>query len=166
MSSIRQASPPPPRRAHPGELVSAGAAVLLATIMFVFAWYGLAGIPGRLAPSGTENAWHALTVIRWLMLLTIVAALGTPFVHASQRAYRPESDPSAAVALLGSVTSVLLAFRVLVEPPTPAAVLDQKLGAYLGLLSSVAIAIGAYESFAARRILAAAARRPPRPVRA
>jgi hypothetical protein len=58
---------------------------------------------------------------------------------------------------LGSVTSVLLIYRVLIELPGSGDVVDQKLGAFLGLLCAMGIAFGGYES---RR----EARRSSRPV--
>jgi hypothetical protein len=148
----------PPRRAHPGELVSALAALALLVLMFAFAWYGVDGIPGRTRLSSTEDAWNALAEIRWLMLLTILVAFAAPFVHAIRGSKRPLVDPGALACALGTVTSILLCYRVLIVPPSPAAVLDQKLGAYLGLVSCVTIAVAAGEGFLARRSRAAEAR--------
>jgi hypothetical protein len=119
--------------------------------MFAFAWYGVDGIPGRSEISTTENAWHGLTVLRWLMLLTVFVAIGSLFLHASQRTHGAETDTSMAITVLGTLTAVLLAYRVLIDLPGPAAVVDQKLGAYLGLLSAVAIAIGGYDALLAAR---------------
>jgi putative exporter of polyketide antibiotics len=136
--------------------VSAGAAILLLVFMFAMKWYGVDGIPGRSALYRTVDAWDVLTLLRWLMLLTILAALVAPVVQATGRS---RHDPSAIVAALATATTALLCYRVLIEPPSPAAVLDQKLGAFLGLLSAAAIAIGAYEAFTARRAPGALGRR-------
>jgi hypothetical protein len=47
-------------------------------------------------------------------------------------------------------------YRVLISFPSAHATLDQKLGAYLGLLATVAIALASYDAFRAAR-----ARRAP-----
>jgi hypothetical protein len=131
--------------------VCAGAAVLLLVFIFAFAWFGVDGIPGRSELSSAENAWEAMTYLRWLMLLTSFVAIGSLFLHASQRTHGVETDTSLVITVLGTGTAVALAYRVLIEPPSTASVVDQKLGAYLGLLSAVAIAIGGYDALLAAR---------------
>lgn len=132
-------------------MVSAVAAIVLLVLMFATAWFGVDGIPGRSEVVTTENAWHGMTILRWLMLLTILVSIGSLFLHASQRAHGAETDTSAAIAVLGTIVAVLLAYRVLIDLPSPASVVDQKLGAYLGLLSAIAIAIGGYDALLAAR---------------
>jgi hypothetical protein len=131
--------------------VCAGAAVLLLVFMFAFAWFGVDGIPGRSELATSENAWHGMTYLRWLMLLTCFVAIGSLFLHASQRTHGAETDTSLAITVLGTVTAVALAYRVLIDQPTPPSVVDQKLGAYLGLLSAVALAVGGYDALLAAR---------------
>ena len=129
-------------------MLSAISAVLLLVLMFGFQWYGVDGLPGRSPPSAlstTENAWHGLTVVRWLMLLTIVAAIGAPLLHVTGRALAGRLD-AVAVATLGLVCAVLLIYRVLIDLPSPDQVIDQKLGAFLGILSAIGIAAGGFES--------------------
>jgi hypothetical protein len=141
----------PPRRVRRGELVCAGGALGLLIIMFAFAWFGVDGIPGRSEIATAENAWHGLTLLRWLMLLTIFVAIGSLFLHASQRTHGAETDTSLAITVLGTLTAVALAYRVLIDLPSSPSVVDQKLGAYLGLLCAIAIAIGGYDALLAAR---------------
>jgi hypothetical protein len=131
--------------------VCAGAAVLLLVFMFAFAWFGVDGIPGRSELSSSVNAWHAMSDLRWLMLLTSVVAIGSLFLHASQRTHGAETDTSLVITVLGTVTALALAYRVLIDLPSSSSVVDQKLGAYLGLLSAVAIAVGGYDALLAAR---------------
>ena len=94
--------PPPPSRIHTGELISAASALLLVPIMFALEWYGVVGLP-RARRSGittAENAWRALTMVRWLMLLTIVVALGAVVLHTTQRSHGAKTDTSVVVAVL------------------------------------------------------------------
>ena len=105
----------PPARApriRVGALVSATSALALLVIMFATEWYGVAGVPDpsavRPAVSTAENAWHGLTVTRWVLLATIVAAIGAVVLHASQRQHGNKTDTSLVVAALGGLSSVLL----------------------------------------------------------
>ena len=158
MSEPRESSGPP-RRAQRGELISAAGALVLLVLMFAFEWYGVDGIPGRSQISTAENAWNALTVTRWLMLLTIFVTLGSLIIHATQRDHGAITDTSGLIAILGTLTACVLAYRVLINPPSPATIVDQKLGAYLGVLSAVAIALGGFDM---RATGARAALRRPR----
>lgn len=140
---------PSQHRANPGELISAGSALALLLLMFVLKWYGTDGIPGRLNQShvtGAENAWHGLTVLRWLMLLTILVAIGSLVLHATQSAHGAKTDTSATVTALGTLTAILVCYRVLISLPAPNTVVDQKLGAILGVAAAIGIAVGGYES--------------------
>ncbi|MGI8428317.1 MAG: hypothetical protein ACR2OB_03220 [Solirubrobacteraceae bacterium] len=143
-----------------GELLSAASALVLLALMFGVEWYGIAGesrgsvlAGGR---AGVEDAWHGLTALRWLMLLTIAVAIGSVPLHATQRSHGTQTDTSRAVTTLGVITTALLVYRVMIVLPTPARVVDQKLGALLGLLSAFGIALGGWESMPEQRMRARA----------
>lgn len=125
--------------------MSAGAALALLIVMFAFEWYGVDGIPGKSEVSTVENGWHGLTIVRWVMLLTIAVTLGSLLRNAARGEGRGRAATGAAIAGLGAVTSLLLIYRVLIDLPQPASVVDQKLGAYLGVLCALVIAAGGYE---------------------
>src|SRR6201996_5204778 len=162
------AGTPPPRapRIRVGALVSATSALALLVIMFATEWYGVAGVPDpsavRPAVSTAENAWHGLTVTRWVLLATIVASVGVVVLHASQRQHGNKTDTSLVVAALGSLSAVLLVYRVLIVLPAPTRVIDQKLGAFLGLLCALGIAWGGYEAIREQRARVRAAGATPR----
>ena len=162
------AGSPPARspRIRVGALVSATSALALLVIMFATEWYGVAGVPDpsavRPAVSTAENAWHGLTVTRWVLLATIVASIGAVVLHASQRGHGNKTDTSLIVAALGALSAGLLVWRVLIELPAGNRVIDQKLGAFLGLLCALGIAWGGYEAIREQRarVRAAGARGP------
>jgi len=139
-----------PPKLRQGELISVTCALVLLVAMFALKWYGLAVTPSpsakRAAVSSAEDAWHGLTFLRWLMLLTIVAAVGSVALHARQRSHGVKTDTSRVIAGLGTLPALLLLYRVLIDLPSPTEVVDQKIGAYLGLLAALGIAIGGYES--------------------
>lgn len=142
------------RRIHHGEMASAASAVVLLALMFAAAWYGVDRPPGK--TSGSERAtsvtaWQALTVVRWLMLLTILAAVGSLILHLTQRAHGTSTDTNGTVTVLGTIIALLLTYRVLIDLPSPESIVDQKLGAYLGLLSAYGIALGGYHALRGAR---------------
>jgi hypothetical protein len=142
-------------RIYRGELTSAVSALGLLVVMFATKWYGVAGVPdpsaARPAISTAENAWNGLTIVRWVMLVTIIAALGSVIVHASQRSHGSRTDTSLLIFALGALTSLLLLYRVLIVLPQPTMVIDQKLGAMLGLACAFGIALGGFESIREQR---------------
>lgn len=155
-----------PEDANPGDLTAGGFALGLLVLMFALQWYGVDGIPGRTAVGAgivsSENAWHGLSVVRWLMLLTIILALASAAVHVWHPSRRWVAEIRLAVLLVGTLTAVLLVLRVLIALPSPDRVVDQKLGAVLGLICACGIALGAYESVReqrARRIALARSRK-------
>ena len=77
-------------RSNRGELLSTVCALGLLVCMFAFAWYGGDGIPG-ITPRDrlvwTQNAWEALSIVRWAMLATIAVAVGSLILHLNQRSH-------------------------------------------------------------------------------
>jgi hypothetical protein len=145
------AEPASPAR---GEAISAASALALLVAMFAFEWFGTAGVPGsatRAANSGAEDAWTGLTDLRWLMLATVAVVLGSSVLHLSQRAHGTQTHTGTAVTVLGALTAALLVYRVFVSFPSPAVVVDQKLGAVLGVFSALGIALGGFEALRAER---------------
>lgn len=168
----RRSSPPAEEeqarrpRIYRGELTSAVSALGLLALMFLAKWYGVAGVPdpsaARPAISSAENAWNGLSIVRWVLLATIVAALGSVILHASQRSHGTRTDTSPVVVTLGSLSSLLLLYRVLIELPQASKVIDQKLGAVLGLACALAITLGGFESIREQRTQARSVAKRPR----
>lgn len=148
-----------------GELISAVCALALAATMFALRWFGTITPPPtgavRSATTGSENAWVGLPVVRWVMVAAIAAALAAALWRTATRGHATTSRlASVAVVALGTGAAALLVYRVLIALPSQGEVVDQKLGAYLGLLAAVGIAYGAVDSLAARRAPAGSAKRP------
>jgi hypothetical protein len=153
-----------------GELTSSVSGVLLLVFLFATEWYGVAGVPdpsaARPAVSGAESGWTGLSVVRWVVLVTALVAIGSVVLHASQRRHGTKTDTSRLVAGLGSVTSLLLIYRVLIHLPSGEKVIDQKLGAVLALVCALGVALGGYESIAEHQARArTVVQRPRRRVR-
>ena len=159
MSEPPAAEPAP---AVVGELIAAVSGLLLLVAMIALKWFGIAGADGRFAPrSGTlstQTAWQSLTMLRWLMVVTIAVALAAGVLRFTQRDHESRTDVSLLVSTLGSLTAVLLTYRVLIALPGSGSVVDQKLGAFLGVLVAIGIAFG---GLASRREARLARGRPP-----
>jgi drug/metabolite transporter (DMT)-like permease len=154
--------PPAPRRAEPGELISAACALVLLALMFFAKWFGVDRLPGQASGvqrETAENAWQGLTLLRWLMLLTILIAVGSLVLHATQRSHGTTNDTGGVVAALGTLTALLLVYRVLIELPSSNQVVDQKFGAILGVLFALGIALGGHASMREQRSRAGLERR-------
>lgn len=142
-------------RVHMGELLSAGSAIVLLIAMFAVKWYGVAGVPdpsyARPAVSSAVDGWNALSGIRWLVLVTIIVAVGSIVLHVSQLQHGVQTDTGRIVAALGGLTALLLAYRILIALPSEEKIIDQKLGAFLGLAAALGVLWGGCESVAERR---------------
>ena len=155
-----------PARAPAGELLSAVSALLLLFSMFALKWYGVVELPTSADHPGAQTsagAWKELTDLRWLMLLTALVTIASVVLHISQRSHGSQTDMSVLVAGLGSITAVLVFVRVLIDLPSTHSVVDVKLGGFLGLLATLGIAFGAFESI--RELRRRRVRRTGRPPR-
>jgi hypothetical protein len=153
--------PPQPHRIRTGEIISTLSALLLLPIMFLLESYGTVGLP-RSRRSGIETAvtaWKELSIARWILLLAIVVALGSVILHATQRSHGTKTDTSVAVFVAGAIAAVVLGYRVLINLPHPSSVVDIKIGAYLGLLATLGIALGGYDSILEERVRRGKSRR-------
>lgn len=136
-----------PKRLRTGELVVAAGGLALLISLFFFKWYGmtLALAPGE-SFSVSANGWHTHSILRWLMLLTILAALALVVLTATQETAAMPLAASVVATVLAGVTTLCLAYRVLLDEPGPNALIDVRFGAYAGLISCAAIFYGGYLS--------------------
>ena len=135
-------------RLRRGEWTAAVSAVLLLAFMLFLNWYGLNSV---LAPTAAAlgrqtsyTGWSALTDLRWLILLTVVAALALAYLQASRRAPAVPATMSVIVTVLGLITALALLYRVVIAPPGND--LQRQAGSFLGLASALGILYGAYAS--------------------
>jgi hypothetical protein len=130
--------------------------------MFALAFYGVDGIPGSADRRGivwTQTGWQALTVVRWVVLATVLAAWAALVLQVSQRSHGSRTNTAPLVLGLGVLTTALLTYRVLIELPASNQVVDQKLGALLALGFAVGIAVGGWRSLVEQQASARRSRR-------
>ncbi len=140
-------------RLRRGEIVAAAGSVLLFVFLFFFKWYGVSipGNVGKLADqlgvdlgAASVTGWDGHSVLRWLMLLTIIAGLGLAFLTATQRTVALPVTAAVVTTAIAALTTLLLLYRVGLNEPGPNKLIAVKLGAYLGLLASAAVTYGGY----------------------
>jgi hypothetical protein len=133
-----------------GEIVAGIGGLVLLFSLFVTTWYGTTGpispTAALLGASTSFNGWHALTDLRWLILITGLCAIALAYSQATRRAPAIPVVLSVILTVLGVLTVLFLIYRVLINVPGPDSVIDRKAGAYLGLISSIAILYGGFTS--------------------
>jgi hypothetical protein len=139
-----------PSRLRRGEVIAGVAAAILIVLMFAVPWYGRGGEAARGAaalglPSSIDG-WDGLPTLRWLILITVVAALALAFFQATHRAPALPVSLSVIVTALGSLTALGLIYRVLIAVPGSSDQFGARAGAYLGLASALALLYGGYRS--------------------
>src|SRR5881398_2791480 len=111
-----------------GLRIAAIGAVLLFVFLFFFDWYAVGGAIGalasRLGVKASVNGWHGHSDLRWLMLLTIIAVLVLAFMAASRRKVTLAVPPSAILTALAGLTTLLVAYRVIINEPGPNKYID------------------------------------------
>lgn len=137
-------------RLRSGERMVAAGSIALFVFMFFFKWFGIK-VPGIVGVyisaagvSTSANVWHSLEVIRWLLLLTVLAGVALVVLVGSDRKLQSPISMSAIVAGLGALSTILVFYRVILSLPFSHA--DVKIGAWLGLLSCAAITYGGYRA--------------------
>jgi hypothetical protein len=145
-------------RLRAGEAIALVAAILLFVCMF-FSWYGseVSGQVGTIAFGGGAgsggSAWQSLDLISLVLMLTVVVTVGAALLRVTGSDWEPAIPPSAAVAVLGGLSTLLVLFRILVPPDFGtlggvAVNATLELGVFLGLLTAFGIAYGGYRAMA------------------
>jgi hypothetical protein len=147
-----------PQRLTRGELISAGGALLLVVMLFAAAWYGVDGLPSRPGAGGavSETGWQGLTGARWLVLVTALLAFAAVAAHAGRVARQTIAALRLVLLVLACATAVVLIVRVLIDLPASDRVVDQKLGALVGMSAALVMAYGAWDAVREQRARLAA----------
>ena len=135
------------RRVRVGEIVAGAAGVVLLAAMFL-SWYSVSGRDDSL------TAWDAFSVVD--ILLALVALLGIALALSETIGRGPALPVALGVVTttLALAGTLLLAYRIL-NQPGPNDLIGVQLGAYVGLVASLGVFLGAWLSLSDER---------PRPV--
>lgn len=137
-------------RLRRGEWLAGAGGVVLLVSLFLFKWYGmrigLSAIYDNETIHVTATGWDAHTVLRWLMLLTGLAGIALWALTATQATDAVPLGTAVATVVVAGLTTLLLAWRVLVDEPGPNDLVSVKFGAYLGLVAAALVVVGAWLS--------------------
>ncbi|MFL5900266.1 MAG: hypothetical protein ACJ75S_03625 [Solirubrobacterales bacterium] len=142
-------------RLNLGEKIAAVSAILLFIFMFFIDWFGVEvsglGSFSGAVPGAGGSAWDALDVIRIVLLITVLAAVGLALLRLTDSTYEPPVPASTVVAVLGAISVLLILFRI-IDPPSFGSIggvsydATLKVGIFLGLISAGGIAYGGYSA--------------------
>jgi uncharacterized membrane protein len=133
-----------------GEKIAGVSAILLFVFMFLD-WFGTQNSGGLVLFSVGRSAWEALDYIPIVLMIAIVGALAVVALRLSDTAYEPPVPANAVVAVLGTVSALLILFRI-VDPPNFGSLRDPlgtvpiegtaELPIFLALVAALGIALG------------------------
>lgn len=131
-----------------GEKIAAVSGALLFVFMF-FNWFGLSLETGfGDLGGGKVNAWDSLEVIRFVLLATVIAAVGFALLKAAGNDLDLPMPPTTVVTLLGALSVLLILYRI-IDPPggeleVAGVGFGREIGIFLGLIAAVGITYGGY----------------------
>ncbi len=142
-----------------GELIAVAGGVLLG-LSLLLTWYTLGNVHAELnscrGPHSTCSGWRALTILRFLLLLTAVAPAILAYIIVRGHALSWPRGELTAVTALAALTFTI--FRGLIDRPgTPPGEIGVGYGWWVALFGSVLILLGSI----ARTREAGARRKPP-----
>jgi hypothetical protein len=149
--------------------IAGGGAIAFFIFLFIFKWYGVSTNISSVAGVNlnvSENGWHSFTNSRSMWLLTILVALASVLLVATQRKLELPLGPGVAVAALGALSTVLIFYRIVHHPTASAsfgpyhASAGIKAGIWLGLIAAAAVTYGGYLQMQAEGTSLAAAAPP------
>lgn len=129
-----------------GEQIAAGSGALLFVFMF-FNWFGISVDTGLGSVGASFNAWDSLSLIRFILLLTVIAAVGFVLLKASGNELSIPIPPSTVITLLGGLSVLLILYRI-IDPPGGSGLdgvgLGRQIGVFLGLIAAAGVTYGGY----------------------
>jgi hypothetical protein len=137
-------------RLRRGELIAGGGAVVLLGSLFLLPWYGvtplLAPTASSLGRATSFTGWDGLSHLRWLVLLTGVLALALVWFQGANKAPAVPVSLSVILTAVALLDALALVYRVLINVPGANSHVDQKAGAFVGLVAAIAIFYCGYRS--------------------
>lgn len=127
------------------EWLTGGAGIVLLAVMLLLPWYQLTLASGPPGPTfyvaQKVDGWNGLSHARWLLLLTILLALGAAVFQAQRRAPALPLTLALLASVVAAFTTLWLIVRVVVSPAG-----GREIGGWIGLLAAAAIAYGGFSS--------------------
>jgi hypothetical protein len=137
-------------RLRAGEWLAGLGGLGLLAVLFAD-WYGVAG---RDATTAGGTGWQVFAVLDVLLVALALLGIAVAVTCATRRS--PAVPVAAAVLATGfGIVMTLLVLYRLANQPGPNDLVDVRLGAWLGLLATLAVAVGGWRTLADERLEAA-----------
>jgi hypothetical protein len=137
-------------RLRDGEWLLGVSAILLLVCLFGLPWYGFTGVYGPTAAvlgvKTSYDGWQSLEIIRFLIVLLGLGGVTSWWLSATRPAAALPVCATVLEFALGLIVLLCLIDRVLVNLPVDSSLVEAKVGAYLALLFTFTLLIGAYRS--------------------
>ncbi|MHB8658221.1 MAG: hypothetical protein ACYC91_09755 [Solirubrobacteraceae bacterium] len=137
-----------PARIRAGEWIIGAGGVLLLVSLFGLDWFSVsstfAPTEAALGRATSFTGWSVLAHLRWLVLVLGLGAILTWYLQGSRRAPALPVCATVLTTTLGALGLLALIYRVLINEP--GALLTRGAGAYVALLSTLAVVAGGYVS--------------------
>ena len=142
-------------RVNGGEWLLVVSSVLLLIDLFGLSWFGYPArfhaVAAMLGQSSSADGWNSFTVLGPFGLLLCLAGLSIAGFAATRLSPALPVVTTTLLLPVSFVFAVLVAFRVLLDPPSvhlvqagSGNVIETRAGAYVGLVLSIAIFVGTY----------------------
>jgi hypothetical protein len=135
-------------RLRRGDVIAGLGGVALLVVMFL-TWYsagGSADFRGRTIEVKINlTAWEAFSVTDLILAVTALSGIALAVITASRRSPALPVAASVITATLGALATLLVFYRIL-NQPGPNEFYEVKLGAFLGFLAVLAVAVGGYRA--------------------
>ena len=132
-------------RLRRGEWIAGAGGLVLLASMLLIPWYGLTrGSSGRgpvFFVAYNVDGWNGLTHGHWVMVLTIIVAFALVYLQGTRKSPALPVTLSLFVTILGVISTLWLLYRDFISTAG-----SLKLGAIIGLLSALAVAVGGWAS--------------------
>jgi hypothetical protein len=143
-------------RLNRGDAIALVAAIALFVFIFL-GWYGseISGQAGRIdfgdGAGAGGSAWATLSVISFVLMLTIAVTVGAALLALTGSGWKPAIPASAVVTVLGGLSFLLILFRIVFPPDFGtlggiAVNATLELGIFLGLIAAAGVAYGGYRA--------------------
>jgi len=145
-------------RLRSGEVIAALSGLVLLVAVFALKWFALVDHPRLVVDRSAYpavNAWHALTIVRFLLLLAGMAGIALAVITAAQRTVAVPVSAAVITSVVGIVVLVVVAVRVALVHPGVGGLSGEdaslQVGAYVGVLACLGVAVGAWRAMADER---------------
>jgi hypothetical protein len=128
-------------RLRQGDIIAGLGGVALLAVMFLD-WYVLS--LGGLLRVGLD-AWHAFDITDLILALTALSGIALAVLTVSRRSPALPVAAGVITTTLGALGTLLVFYRIL-NQPGPNEFVEVKLGAFLGFLAVLAVAVGGYRA--------------------